>query len=94
MNQPLNKPVALVPNKGKPMSNLKSFWSWYCQTACIVGIPVLMVIMLIATFKTIFTLTCLTAGYRCEGALGTQEAMSVYMSELVGGKASFEVKPQ
>lgn len=76
------------------MEKMKVFWAWYCQTSCVVGIPVLMVIILIATFKTLFTLTCLTAGYRCEGALGTQEAMATYMSELVGGKADLEVKPR
>jgi hypothetical protein len=33
--------------------------------------------------KFFFTLTCTTAGYRCEHALGATDAMASYMGDLL-----------
>lgn len=73
------------------MTNVKTFLRWYYQTAALVGIPVVFLLLMMGAQKFMFTLTCTTAGYRCEYALGAQSAMAEYMSELVAGNDGMDI---
>jgi hypothetical protein len=73
------------------MVNVKTFLRWYYQTAALVGIPVVFLLLMMGAQKFLFTLTCTTAGYRCEYALGAQSAMAEYMSELVASNNDMDI---
>jgi hypothetical protein len=65
------------------MTSMKTFIRWYYQTAALVGIPVVFLLLMMGAQKFFFTLTCTTAGYRCEHALGATDAMASYMGDLL-----------
>lgn len=73
------------------MTSMKTFLRWYYQTAALVGIPVVFLLLMMGAQKFLFTLTCTTAGYRCEYALGAQSAMAEYMSELVASNNDMDI---
>lgn len=72
---------------------LETFWAWYKYSAFLVGVPVMFVLCMFAASRTVFTGTCLTAGYKCQYALGTEQIMSQYLTSLVGGEADVIVTP-
>lgn len=76
--------------------NLKSFCRWYYQSSALVGIPLLFLLLMMGAQKFMFTLTCSTAGYRCEYALGATDAMAEYMGDLLAANPGVDLvaKPQ
>lgn len=73
------------------MMNVKTFLRWYYQTAALVGIPVVFLLLMMGAQKFLFTLTCTTAGYRCEYALGATDAMAQYMGDLLMSNPDMEI---
>lgn len=73
------------------MTSMKTFLRWYYQTAALIGIPITFLLLMIGAQKFLFTLTCTTAGYRCEYALGATDAMAEYMSELVASNDGMDI---
>ena len=73
------------------MITLKAFLKWYYQTAALVGIPVVFVLLMMGAQKLLFTLTCTTAGYRCEYAIGATDAMAQYMGDLLTSNPDMEI---
>lgn len=71
---------------------LVNFWAWYKYSSLLVGLPVMMVLMVFAVSRTVFTGTCLVAGYQCRYALGTEAIMSQYLTSLVGGEADLVIE--
>lgn len=69
-------------------------WEWYKYSAFLVGLPVMFVVCMFALSRTLFTGTCLVAGYKCQFALGTEQIMSQYLTALVGGEADLSVTPR
>lgn len=63
-----------------------SFKQWYIKTSGYVGMPVLAIMIVACTIwaaqKVFFTTTCLTASWKCEYAVGVQEAMTA----IAGGE--------
>ena len=73
------------------MTSMKIFFRWYYQTAALVGIPVVFLLLMMGAQKFLFTLTCTTAGYRCEYALGATDAMAQYMGDLLMSNPDMEI---
>lgn len=73
------------------MTSMKTFLKWYYQTAALVGIPVVFLLLMIGLQKFVFTLTCTTAGYRCEFALGATDAMTAYMGDLLMANPDMDI---
>jgi hypothetical protein len=73
------------------MTSMKTFLRWYYQTAALVGIPVVFLLLMIGAQKFFFTLTCTTAGYRCEYSLGATDAMAAYMGDLLMSNPDMEI---
>jgi hypothetical protein len=63
--------------------NLKAAWRWFRQSATIVGLPVMLLVVTMGFQKFLFTTTCWTAGYQCQYALGSEDSMANYMSDLL-----------
>ena len=76
------------------MEKMKTFWLWYKQTAVLVGIPILFLVLVSALTRSFFTASCVTIGWRCEYALGTSQMAQAYLSDLVGGTADVTVTPR
>jgi hypothetical protein len=66
---------------------MKAFWKWFLQTATLVGVPVLFIVLITALEKTFFTLTCVTAGYKCEDSLLMSGRTNEFIGELFAGEA-------
>lgn len=62
---------------------LNTLWIWYKQTAMLLGMPVLFIILSMGAQRLFFTATCQTVGVKCEYAFGATDAMTNYMSELL-----------
>lgn len=73
------------------MTSMKTFFRWYYQTAALVGVPLLFLLLMMGAQKFLFTLTCTTAGYRCEYAIGATDAMAEYMGELIASNPDTEI---
>lgn len=73
------------------MTSIKTFLRWYYQTAALIGIPITFLLLMMGAQKFVFTLTCTTAGYQCEYALGATDAMAEYMSELVASNNEMDI---
>lgn len=73
------------------MTSMKTFFRWYYQTAALVGIPVVFLLLMMGAQKFLFTLTCTTAGYRCEYAIGATDAMAQYMGDLLSSNPDMEI---
>lgn len=73
------------------MTNVKTFLRWYYQTAALIGIPITFLLLMMGAQKFMFTLTCTTAAYRCEYAIGATSAMAEYMAELVAGNDDMDL---
>lgn len=73
------------------MTSMKTFLKWYYQTAALVGVPILFLLLAMGAQKFLFTLTCTTAGFRCEYAIGATDAMAEYMSELLAGNEGMDI---
>lgn len=73
------------------MERLQSAIKWYLQTAMLIGVPVLFIVLMLGTQKMIFTATCYTAGFRCEYAFGATDAMTSFMSELVSSNPNVDI---
>lgn len=67
-------------------------WSWFRQTSTLVGMPMVAVLLMLGAQKVFFTLTCHTAGWRCEYALGATDAMAEYMGELVAANPNSDLQ--
>lgn len=65
---------------------MKAFWKWFLQTATLVGVPVLFIVLVTAVEKTFFTLTCVTAGYQCESSLLMSGRTNQFIGELFAGE--------
>jgi ribose/xylose/arabinose/galactoside ABC-type transport system permease subunit len=70
---------------------MKTFFRWYYQTAALVGIPITFLLLMLGAQKFLFTLTCTTAGYRCEYAIGATSAMAEYMADLVADNPGMDI---
>ena len=73
------------------MEKLQSAIKWYLQTAMLIGVPVLFIVLMLGTQKMLFTATCYTAGFRCEYAFGATDAMTSFMSDLVGANPNVDI---
>ena len=73
------------------MERLQSAIKWYLQTAMLIGVPVLFIVLMLGTQKMIFTATCYTAGFRCEYEFGETDAMTSFMSELVSSNPNVDI---
>lgn len=71
--------------------NIKLILRWYYQTAAIVGIPLLFLLLLWGTQKFVFTLTCSTSGYQCEYALGATDVMANYMGDILASNPGMDL---
>lgn len=71
--------------------NFKSFMRWYYQTAALVGIPLLFLLLAIGVQKFFFTLTCTTASFRCEYSIGATDAMAQYMGDLLTANPNVDI---
>ena len=65
---------------------MKAFWKWFLQTATLVGVPVLFIVLITAVEKSLFTLTCVTAGYQCESSLLMSGKTNQFIGELLAGE--------
>lgn len=72
---------------------MKDFYRWFLQTATFVGVPVLFIIMVTAVEKSVFTLTCVTAGYQCENSLLLSGHTNQFIGELFAGDMGSEEAP-
>lgn len=54
---------------------MRMFIDWYKYTAGIVGLPVLFVMLFWGMQKTLFTGTCMIAGWKCQHAFAVAEAL-------------------
>ena len=68
----------------------KAFGKWFMQTATAVGVPVLFIILVTAVEKSLFTLTCVTAGFQCESSLLMSGRTNKFIGELLGGEVKDE----
>lgn len=73
------------------MERFRSFWLWYTQTAMLIGIPILLILLSMGTQKLLFTATCQIAGYKCEYSIGATDAMAEYMGELLGANPGMDI---
>ena len=73
------------------MEKLQSAIKWYLQTAMLIGVPVLFIVLMLGAQKMLFTATCYTAGFRCEYAFGATDAMTSFMSELVSSNPNVDI---
>lgn len=73
------------------MQRIKTFWTWYKQTSCLVGVPVVFVLLLMGLQKFTFTATCHTIQWRCEYAIGATDAMTAYMGELLAANEGMDI---
>ena len=48
-------------------------------------------LLMMGAQKFMFTLTCSTAGYRCEYAIGAQDAMAEYMGDLLSSNPGVDL---
>lgn len=69
------------------MERLRTFMKWYLQTSCLVGIPVVFLLLVMGFEKFFFTATCTLASYRCEYAIGATDAMAEYMGDLLASNS-------
>lgn len=73
------------------MERIKTFWTWYKQTSCLVGVPVVFVLLVMGAEKLFFTASCTLVGVRCEYALGATDAMTAYMGELLAANENVDI---
>jgi len=73
------------------MDRLKNFWQWYRQTACILGVPLLLGLIVIGTQRTVATFTCETVGWKCESAFGASDAVGDFMAQLVDSNPNVDI---
>lgn len=64
---------------------MKAFGKWFIQTSTLVGVPVLFIVLVTAAEKTLFTFTCVTAGYQCEHSLLMSGKTNDFIGELFAG---------
>lgn len=73
------------------MQRIQTFLLWYKQTATLLGIPILMILLFIGAQKVFFTSTCQIAGFKCEYAIGATDAMTAYMGELLASNQGMDI---
>ena len=73
------------------MQKIQTFWLWYKQTAMLLGIPILMILLSIGLQKMFFTATCQIAGFKCEYSIGASEALVSYMGDLVASNPGVDI---
>lgn len=66
-------------------------WKWFLQTSTIVGVPVTFILGVMAAQNVLFTITCQTAGWRCEYSIGATDAMVEYMGQLVAANPNVDI---
>lgn len=70
---------------------LKKFLAWYFYSSTLVGVPLVLLLFAIGMQKFIFTTTCTIIGYKCEYALGAQDAMANYMGDLLSNNPGKDI---
>lgn len=65
---------------------MKAFCKWFLQTSTLVGVPVLFIVLVTALEKTMFTISCVTAGYQCESSLLMSGKTNEFIGELLAGE--------
>lgn len=73
------------------MQKIQTFWLWYKQTAMLLGIPILMILLSIGLQKMFFTATCQIAAFKCQYAIGSDQALVDYMGDLVASNPGVDI---
>lgn len=74
---------------------MREFTRLYFYASALVGAPILAVILLVGLQRAVFTLTCETAGYRCDKSFGASQVATRVVSEIVADNDyDVEVKPR
>lgn len=73
------------------MNSLKQFWEWFLYSARLVGAPILAFLLLWGTMKITYTGTCAIGGLKCEYAIGADDSMIAYMSDMLAANPGVDV---
>jgi hypothetical protein len=75
----------------KTMDRVKEIFTWYKTTSLIVGFPILAMLLFLGFQKFVFTSSCMIANYRCERAIGADEALTEYMGDLLAANPGTDI---
>lgn len=76
------------------MEKINRFVTWYKQTATLLGIPILMLLLCVGVQKVFFTSTCQVLGWKCEYSIGATDAMTEYMGQLLASNQGMDIVAQ
>jgi hypothetical protein len=72
-------------------TKLQNILVWANMSALFLGYPMLLYLVSTGIQKGTFTATCSFAGWRCEYAVGADEAMASYMGDLLASNPGVDI---
>lgn len=64
------------------MEKAKQYFIWFMQTSQIIGVPVTLIILILAAQSIFYTGACYTTDYYCEYALGADKTAEAIQTML------------